>query len=363
MKSSGGAIGIFPLYCILSLAIGLMNHVLVIPPLLTEAERDAWITILGIIVPYLIWVTGIYYIMKKTRQQPLIPWLSQHYGNTLGWAVRIFFIAYLFLICAMTVRETAVWTHVSYLPRTPEFVLALTLVLFCYFAVQFGMRSIAITSGILLPLVVIFGDFVLTANLPKKDYTLLFPMLENGIGPVLKGGIYLGGGLVELVTILLLQHHLKTRMRLWSLWLLAVFLVLLVLGPATAAIAEFGPFEAAKLRYPAYEQWRLVRIGKYINHVDFLSIHQWLSGATMRISISLYIVIDLLNSGPKKFRTAWLISLCILLVLVVGLPVSDMQYLFFLKHYYFPVTLSAVVLLSLGLLLLATFAKNKGEAE
>jgi len=340
-----------------------MNHVLVIPPLLQAAKRDAWLSVLGAIVPYLIWTSALYYIMKKTKQQPFLTWLQQQYGNILAWGVRLFFIVYLAFISVITLKETVIWTHVSYLPRTPLFVLALSLIIICLFAVHYGIRAIAITSGILLPFVIIFGDFVMGANLPVKNYSLLTPILENGIGPILKGGIYLGGGLMELVTILLMQHQFKTKIRLWSILLLALFLILLVLGPITGAIAEFGPYEAAKLRYPSYEEWRLVSIGKYIHHVDFLSIYQWLSGAMIRISISLYLLLDILAISQKKVRTAWLLFLGIILIIVVTLPISDMQFLSFLKNVYFPVSLSLVLLLSFGLLLLVFLAKNKRGKE
>ena len=46
-------------------------------------------------------------------------------------------------------------------------------------------------------------------------------------------------------------------------------LVGLTLGPLIGAITEFGPNEATKQRYPAYEEWGLVTIGRYIEHLDF----------------------------------------------------------------------------------------------
>jgi spore germination protein KB len=361
MNTSSGVIGIIPVFSVIVLAVGLMNHVLVIPPLLQEAKRDAWLGVLSVILPYLLWVSMLYYIMRNTNQQPIMSWLKEHYGKALSWGARIFFIIYLSFISAITLKETIVWTHVSYLPRTPKIVLSLSMVLVCIYAVHVGIRAITIAAGILLPLVIIFGDFVMSANLPAKDYTLMTPILENGIAPVLRSDIYIGGGLVELVIILLLQHQLKSRVRLWSLWLLGFFLVGLVFGPVTGAIAEFGPFEAAKLRYPAYEEWRLVKIGDYIHHVDFLSIYQWLSGAVIRISIALYLLVDMLEIQQKKHRRMWIYFLGFVLVIIVALPISDMHYLLFLKQIYFPASLSLVLLLSLGLLVLVFLATYKRE--
>lgn len=337
-----------------------MNHVMVIPPLLHEAKRDAWISILAAILPYLVWASLLYAVMRKTSQQPLFPWLTQHYGRVVCEAFRLFFILYLFLILVMTLKETAMWTHASYLPRTPQWALSISLVLVSGFAAQRGLQTIAIASGILLPFVIIFGDFVMGSNLPQKNYSLLSPAFEHGVGPMLSGTLYVGGGLVELLILLLFQHRIKKKVPLWSLYVLACFLVLLIFGPVTGAIAEFGPFEAAELRYPAYEEWRLVAIGKYIRHVDFLSIYQWLSGAFVRIAIAMYLIIDLITTAKqKKSSFIFLVLLGILIVILVQLPFSDMQYTAFLKGYYLPGSLwcATSVLAVLGFLVL--FSKRK----
>lgn len=179
--------------------------------------------------------------------------------------------------------------------------------------------------------------------------------------PLWHGTIFIGGGLAELIIILLFQHTLHTRLRLWWLWTLAFFLVLLVLGPVTGAIAEFGPYEAADLRYPAYEEWRLVSIGKFVQHVDFLSIYQWLSGAVIRISIAIYLLVDLIPVRSNKARMRWLFLICSLLFIISILPISDMMYLDFLRMIYFPVSLCAVLLLSIVLLFLVILARQRTD--
>lgn len=350
-------------YCAVILGIGLMNHVMVLPPLLQGAKRDAWISVLVTILPYLVWSTALYFLIKRTNQQPLLPWLRQRYGAFVCGLFRWFFIIYLFLINIMTIKETAVWTHASYLPLTPPIVVTATLILLSGFAAHAGIRAIAISSGFLLPFVIVFGDFVMSANLPKKNYSLLTPMMENGIMPVLQGSLYVGGGLSELIVLLLIQHHFRSKVRPWSIWLLAVFLVFLILGPVTGAIAEFGPFEAAELRYPAFEEWRLVSIGKYFRHVDFLSIHQWLSGAYARIALSMFLLVDLLAfSLKKKTRVIWLLMISAVAFILTALPFSDMQYLTFLKQYYLPGSLYSVTGI-LFILFLITLISKKSKGE
>jgi spore germination protein (amino acid permease) len=360
MKSIHGNIGIVPIFSAVILAVGLMNHVLVLPPLLAAGQRDAWVTVLGAGLLFLLWICILYYIMKETKQQPILKWLSAQYGNWVARVYRVFFLVYLFLIGLMTLRETTMWTHTSYLPRTPYVVLAAALMLLCIYAAYQGMRTIAIASGIMLPFVVIFGDFVMSSNFSEKNYGLLFPVFEYGLSRVFKAGVYIGGGFAELSCIILMQHYFKSKVPLWSLWLLGVIVIILVMGPLTGAIAEFGPIEAARLRYPAFEEWRLVRLGRYITHVDFLSIYQWLSGAVIRVALTLYLIAEIAGIRGRTARNVLIGALGVAYLILANVPISDMQYLTMMRNYYFPYSLLGVSVMSFSLLFLVILAKIKG---
>jgi spore germination protein (amino acid permease) len=359
MKALHGNIGIVPIFSAVILGIGLMNHVLVLPPLLAAAQRDAWVTVLGACLPFFLWICILHYIMKATGQQPILKWLTAHYGTWTALVFRIFFFVYLALISVMTIRETSMWTHTSYLPRTPYVVLAFALILLCLYTAYQGMRTIAIASGIMLPFVIIFGDFVMSANFSQKEYGLLFPLFEHGPWRVIKAGVYIGGGLAELFPIVLLQHYFKSRVPLWAMWILGAILIVLVMGPLTGAITEFGPIEAARLRYPAYEEWRLVRLGRYITHADFLSIYQWLSGAVIRLALALYLAMEIVAIRNRTARNILISALGLAYLIVANVPISDMQYLSILRNYYFPYTLIGVAVMSVILLCLVILARRK----
>ena len=81
--------------------------------------------------------------------------------------------------------------------------------------------------------------------------------------------IFPASGFIELLMLLFLQHQFKERIRWYHFAIMLAILVGLTLGPLIGAITEFGPNEAAKQRYPAYEEWGLVTIGRYIEHLDF----------------------------------------------------------------------------------------------
>lgn len=359
MEKAG--ITLFQAMMIMMTASGLMNHVIVIPILLEVAGRDSWISVSLAGTACLLWLPLLYFLMKKANGQHIFEWVKQKYGRVVSRPILLVSILYLFLISSVTLTDTVMWTKISYLPKTPFFVLAITFALLCFYNSYCGIKSIAVTTGILLPVIVLLGFFVATANLPHKDYTLLKPWLEYGFEPVLHGMVYVGAGLVELTLLLFMQHHIRSTVTLTSLVVITFILCGLILGPAIGAIAEFGAYQAALQRYPAFEEWRLVSIGRYIEHLDFLSIYQWLSGAFVRISIASFLIIDLLKIRDKKKRM-W--SLGIVYAAATGfavLPMSDMQFYTFLRDLFLPASFGIMLMSSFILAGFAAFTGKKGE--
>ncbi|WP_259455724.1 GerAB/ArcD/ProY family transporter [Bacillus sp. PK3_68] len=137
-----------------------------------------------------------------------------------------------------------------------------------------NLRTLNILNIFLLFFIVIFGFFVAIANIQHKNYSLLLPILEHGYDPIMKSLIFQASGLAEIFIFLLLQHKINAPLRFRHYAAIIIILTVLTTGPLIGAIIEFGPVEAAKQRFPAYEEWGLVSLGTFIEHVDFyLSIN------------------------------------------------------------------------------------------
>jgi spore germination protein (amino acid permease) len=335
IASANNKISLLQGYIIILTAIGVLNHVIIIPLLLTASKRDAWVSVLATLAVSPVWIACLSYIIKDMNGTPLKSWLRRHFGRLLASFMLIFISVYVFVMGTISLKDTMTWTVASYLPQTPVFALVFAGVVCSLFAANAGLRSIAIIAGILLPVVILTGDLVMSANFKYKDYSLLFPVMEFGAEPIWKGVYYAAGGLLELIGILFFQEHLSKRPRFGNLMLVIILLAGLILGPLMGSIAIFGPNEAAEQRYPAFEQWRMVQLGQYIAHLDFFSIYQWLSGTFIRVSLVLFVLVDIWKPNNKL---PWLMLAGALMIWAVVLPVSDVRFLDFLRKVYFPVT-------------------------
>lgn len=349
------------LYMIVIISIAITNHVLLIPVLLHYGKRDSWMGATLALVPMLVWTCLVYFLVRRSNQRNLMDWIRMRTGKWVTYVIQFVIILICFSHSVVTIKDVTMWTHVTYLPRTPVVMIELLFVLFCFFAAKEGIRAIAISSGILLPGVIVLGYFVMGANFQYKDYTLLTPLFTHGYGPSMMSMLLTCSATFELLSVLILQHHVRTRIRLRGLLIITTCVIGLTIGPLTGAIAIFGPFEAADLRYPAFEQWRMVTVGKYISHLDFLSIFQWISGASMRTSIMMFMIVDMMNITKESTRTKFLIWTSLGLFGASLYPLSDNQMVHMLQNYYYTYMFVVGICLSLFLLVVAMLPMRRKE--
>ncbi|WP_141504002.1 GerAB/ArcD/ProY family transporter [Paenibacillus luteus] len=352
--------GILPSMFMMILSVGLVNHVLVVPLLLDAAKRDAWVCVPAGIVFVLLWaIVPLYGLLKRMNGLPIDQWLKQGLPRLAAGLVIGIFLLIQLMLAFETLIMTASWTATTYLPKTPSFVVCAVFLGLCLFASISGLRAIAYASCILLPLVVLLGDFVMSANMPHKDYHFLLPMFENGMGTIMEGVFFTLTSSSELFGFMFIQHHIRGKFKRWHFIVLVLFLSLLTLGPVMGAISEFGPVEAAKMRYPAFSQWRLVSIGKYFEHVDFFAIFQWMSGALIRLSISIHILSEF---GPmRRLRRRW-ISPVVLGGVILAVSTYGINHMLEIRqamHLFFWYTGMFVMVLVSVLWILSLFWKQK----
>jgi spore germination protein (amino acid permease) len=322
------------IFIIMIMVNGLVNHVIINPIILGASGRDSWLVPLVSFFGLILWSWLLYTVMKRSGQQRLQPWLAQKTGKIVSWLLMLPVIIQIFVIGASTCLHTASWTATNYLPNTPRWAVVIILLAVSGYCAVAGIRAIAIGAGALLPFVVVLGYFVSISNTRHKDFKMLTPILEKGFDPLWDGVVFAIGCYMELVLFLLLQHHLKKGIKLWQFCILAAILTHIMLGPIIGAITEFGPYEAAKQTESPFEQWRLVKIGDYIEHVDFFSVFQWMSGATIRIALSLFLLADLLPSKTKKSRK-WMIWITSVVFMVITLmPISRELFHSVMKSFY-----------------------------
>ncbi|MCM2534671.1 spore germination protein [Neobacillus pocheonensis] len=345
------------IYILMIISTGFTVHVLGVPALLTVAKRDAWISTICSSIPVVIWMLLVFYLYKKLNNDDIISFLQKTLSK---WAFSIFAIlsCIFFLSNAfITLKFTLYWAKANYTQDIPDFVVILLFSFICYYSAAKGLRTISVVALVLLPLVVFFGFLVGLGNMPNKNYELLFPIFENGYKSFFLGLTYASTTIFEVFFILYLTSELKDKLKLKWLIVVVMILVELSFGPLVGAIAEFGSVEAEKMRNPAYEEWKLLTIGQHITRLDFLSIFQWLSGAFIRVSISLFISAKLFSYNKKK---KWVLPvLCVLLFIAACINWDATSLLNYSLKVYYPISRIFEICTMLFLLLVVMVKGDK----
>jgi spore germination protein KB len=342
------------------LSTGLLNHVIIIPALLEAAGRDAWVSVVCVVGPYILYLLLIFYISKNMKQKSLLKWLKDEYGRfTLFlFAVPLFLV--LFSDTYITLVDTSIWAKTYFLSETPYLLILLIFILSCFWLSTRTFKQLTLMATLVLPIVVFLGFFIMTVNLQHKNWENLFPLFLNGYKPMLKGTMYSFSGLIEIFFVLFVQNHLKSTFKLKQIIVLGLIFVGLTLGPLSASIMEFGPVVSSNLGYPAYEEWKLLKLGDFISRMDFLAMFQWLSGALFRISLLMFILSTFIK---VKGRVKFLAILYLLLLSAALIPISRFQLHGLLFIYFLPVSLIIIFSLSIILFFLVLINKRKDHSQ
>lgn len=290
------------LFLLLVISSGLLNHVILIPNLLKASGRDSWLSVIVAYPISLFFLWLVYFIVKNSPEEGFFSLIRNRLGRVFSTLFSIPIILFLFSSAYITFRDLMLWLKSYFLADSSVFMINCILIIACFIITLIGIKSMAVASGFLLPLIALFGFFISVTNTNLKDPSLLFPLLADGFSPLIKGVIYVLSGLLEIYMVILLQPFSQDKIKFRQMFILLTVLTGLIFGPLTGSIMEFGPEESSRLQYPAYEQWRVLSIGEYISHLDFFALYQWLSGALIRIGLFMYLLGTFFSNKKKHYK-------------------------------------------------------------
>ncbi|WP_461611747.1 endospore germination permease [Cytobacillus kochii] len=321
---------------IMILGIGLFAHVEIIPAVLSTSGRDTWISMLLAIIPLILFTPLIYKVGQTVKGTPFIRIISEQLGRFKFYILFFPLLLYLIISAFVSTKEIIYWSQLSFMQNFSSMIIGGVLLIACFYCSFSGVESMAIISRLLLPVVVFLGFFVSFANMKKKHYELLLPIFQEGVLDILKGMFYTSLPIIEIAFVLFFLPQMKGMIKIKHLIILGVLIIGLMIGPAIGAIVEFGPKYASEFRYPAFEEWRIISIGRYISHTDFFAIFQWLSGATIRIGFFIYLTSQILTKGEKNRTPISIIF--ILLFIAVVMPLDQDLFYNFVFRYFLPIS-------------------------
>lgn len=324
------------------------------------AGRDAWMTeiaasVFGIIVVFVSTMLG-YRFPDKTLFQFACDILGKYVGKLIGLAYLFFFITG----AAYITRQFGAFLVTSFMPRTPLIVFMVVLIMLAAYAVKSGFEVIARMNQfvLLLVFVSIAGIFVLILNEFRFEH--LFPILENGVKPVLRGGMtpsaWRGEVFILMVFIPYLNKYKQARVS--ALKSVAILTAVLFLD-IVVSIGVFGR-QAAQFVFPVFSLAYYIEVAGFIERVEAVVLALWVSGVTLKVAIWYYAgvlgisqVFGLQDHKPLVFPLGLILGVLSLIVFTNSAESAE----FFAKEFpYYAFTFEIII--PLGLLILAVIRKK-----
>lgn len=348
----GKTIRISEVFFMFLLSSSLVNHIIVMPIMIETAGRNAWIsTILGFLlsIPFL-------YLLAKVithfKSISIFKWLEKHYQPSVRNLIGFLFFLFLFFNGWVTIKQMVAWTQDTYLFYTPILVVGIAIMIVSLYIAN-DVSVITICSGVIFPLVLFFGAFLVVATIPANNYSLILPILvEHGWFDIFKASFFMLSTTCELFMLIFIQHRIKTLLTFKHLLFISVVLFLFTIVPLVDIISIFGPEEAGLIKFPAFIQWRVLTIGEYFNHLDAISIYQWLSGTFIRLAFILYLI---KTAFRLKRPIVIQIIVSLLYLLMNMIKISDETFMEIVERYIYPGSFMLMVVIMFLLLL---FIKN-----
>ncbi|HEY3367165.1 MAG TPA: endospore germination permease [Symbiobacteriaceae bacterium] len=274
--------------------VALTGHALAVTLFMRAGGRDTWLA--GILaMPF--GALGLWSIAKLANIFPgktiveYLPKIFGYAGYPLAWIYPLFYLT----TVVFTLRMTTDWLVDSILPETPSWVMSLLYMLVVLYCTWGGLDVLARVNQFILPLLTMLGLTVSFGTIGSKDYKLLLPMFEFGLGPVIAVTVMGLGDLGEMSVAAAFSAYVrpKDRPKLSKAFLYAlIYEVITLTGPIAGSISTLGYRVARAMPYPTFQHWLMVSFARFFERTDLLVVHQWLAGAYVRTGLFLLMSSD-----------------------------------------------------------------------
>ncbi|WP_066054302.1 GerAB/ArcD/ProY family transporter [Robertmurraya korlensis] len=117
------------LFLLLVLSTGLLNHVILIPNLLTAAGRDSWLSVIVAYPIALMFLWLIYYIIKNSPNEGFFYMIRNRFGHIFSYLFLAPVFLFLFISSYVTLRDLMIWLSAYFLSEAPITMIIILLII------------------------------------------------------------------------------------------------------------------------------------------------------------------------------------------------------------------------------------------
>jgi spore germination protein KB len=267
----------------------LATAILVVPGITEKyAKNDMWLSPIiasfaGFITVYLTWK-----LHELYPKQTVIQYNEKIIGKFFGKILSLFYVFFYIQISGIVIREFSEFIKSNFLLNTPLIVMSSSITILSAFAIRGGIEVVARIATIFTPLF-FFSISLLLLLIPDLDVGNLFPFLDNGLLPVIKGGIVPQSWFSEFFLISFLLPFLTNKKRGLKSGMFTSLFVMLGLVYTNFFILTLLGGSSLKDVYPVLTAFRYISFGDFFENFEAAIMAAWVLGNFLKISVFFYV--------------------------------------------------------------------------
>lgn len=253
-------------------------------------KNDGWITeILNLCIGLLL--VAFYNKMAKSFQQHYyFEYIENIIGRWAGKALSLLYILFFILFASVLLGEVGDFMGTTIIMHTPIEPLIGLFVLIIIFGARYGIETLARSGEILFPWVFFLLLILLLLLIPQIKPEYLFPILGEGMKPILLSSYTsLGLPYLELFVLMILFPHVNHQEKRGKAFLLGVSIGgICIIIITLFAILVLGSEATARLHFPSYTMTKTISIANTIERIEAFLAGIWFLTIFMKISLVFY---------------------------------------------------------------------------
>ena len=262
-------------------------------PLIGYAKNGAWISLLLSLSVGMMLLSCILYLYRKFPDLTFIEYSRALVGNLVTILLAVPFISFQFHMTSGIVLDIGLFMTNSMMRQTPLVLFIFPIFFVVALTVRSGIEAMARMFFIPIVIVLLSTIIILLLSIPNYQVEHLFPILPDGIRPVVLGAYFsYGFPYVELMLITMLLPYVRKEGRpnlkkgLYIALLVNGFFLIAV---TLSTILVFGPLAGERL-YSMFEVARTVDLLEVIQRIESLIGISLILTAYMKAVITLFIL-------------------------------------------------------------------------
>ncbi len=289
-----------------------------------EAKQDFWLAIIlamVISVPFMFMFARLHNLFPK---KDLLDINEYVFGKFLGKIIS-FLLVYYVATNMMSVMSVFNYFMITVsLDETPLAVTYIVFILLCIWGVKAGVEVMARWAKFFLPIIIIAIIIGAMLLIPEMDFKNFYPLLSQGIKPVIEGGILTFlFPLSETIAFVMIFTSLKDNKPFKNTYIYG-----LILGGGLIVLLVFievfvlGVEQTTTHYFPGYRAFSRISIGEVVEGLEILSGATFVLGGFIKLSVLLLAVCrglaKIFNFDDYRF-----------LVTPTGLLIANVSYFYY----------------------------------